>query len=134
MPPRLLFTLRLVLYEGEIYAEPFLLVGLILVVRRVLVVTAEGENLDRAGAHEPAARARRARRTCTSFGAAIFLLRRGAAAEHAPLAGKGESSAEPTAATTNPPQPRQRLATANLDPGPARADEDLGGERGQPMA
>jgi len=102
----LLFTLRLVLYEGEIYAEPFLLIGLIVVVRRVLVVTAEGENLDREGHAltnlllELGVLAGLA----LAFGVAIFLLRRGAAAEHAALADKSESSAEPAVAATDDEQ------------------------------
>ena len=41
----LLHTLALVLYEGEIHAEPFLLVGLIAVVRRVVVITAKVEQI-----------------------------------------------------------------------------------------
>lgn len=39
----LLHTLRLVVLRGEIVAEPFLVVGLIAVVRRILIVTAELE-------------------------------------------------------------------------------------------
>jgi hypothetical protein len=41
----LLHSLRFVLYQGEIPAEPFLLIGLIATVRRVVVVTAEAERL-----------------------------------------------------------------------------------------
>jgi len=40
----LLHTLRLVVLRGEIVAEPFLFVGLIAVVRRILVVTASLEH------------------------------------------------------------------------------------------
>ena len=39
----LLFTLRLTISRGEILVEPFLFIGLIAVVRRVLVITAESE-------------------------------------------------------------------------------------------
>jgi uncharacterized membrane protein (DUF373 family) len=39
----LLYTLRVVNFGGRIRVEPFLLIGLIAVVRRVLVVTAEVE-------------------------------------------------------------------------------------------
>jgi uncharacterized membrane protein (DUF373 family) len=39
----LLYTLRLVDRGGRILAEPFLFIGLIVVVRRILVVTAETE-------------------------------------------------------------------------------------------
>jgi uncharacterized membrane protein (DUF373 family) len=39
----LLYTLRLVEADGRILVEPFLFIGLIAVVRRVLVVTAESE-------------------------------------------------------------------------------------------
>jgi uncharacterized membrane protein (DUF373 family) len=39
----LLYTLRVVNFGGRIHVEPFLLVGLIAVVRRILVVTAEVE-------------------------------------------------------------------------------------------
>lgn len=79
----LLFTLQLVIARGEIAAEPFLFIGIIAVVRRVVVITAQLENLPQQG------------RALTNFlfelgllallviafGAAIFLIRRGAAAE-----------------------------------------------------
>jgi len=39
----LLHTLRLIDFSGRIVAEPFLLIGLIAVVRRILVLTAEAE-------------------------------------------------------------------------------------------
>jgi uncharacterized membrane protein (DUF373 family) len=42
----LLYTLRLVDFGGRILVEPFLFIGLIAVVRRVLVVTAEAEVQD----------------------------------------------------------------------------------------
>ena len=40
----LLHTLRYVVLRGEIVAEPFLFVGLIAVVRRILIITAELEH------------------------------------------------------------------------------------------
>jgi uncharacterized membrane protein (DUF373 family) len=40
----LLYTLRLVDFGGQILVEPFLFIGLIAVVRRVLIVTAEFES------------------------------------------------------------------------------------------
>jgi hypothetical protein len=81
----LLFTLQLVIARGEIATEPFLFIGIIAVVRRVVVITAEIENLPQGG------------RALTNFlielgllallvvafGLAIFLIRRGAAAERA---------------------------------------------------
>jgi uncharacterized membrane protein (DUF373 family) len=81
----LLFTLQLVIARGEIAAEPFLFIGIIAVVRRVVVITAQLENLPQQG------------RALTNFlfelgllallvmafGVAIFLIRRGAAAERA---------------------------------------------------
>lgn len=78
----LLHTLRLVIDEGEIQAEPFLLIGLIAVVRRVVVVTANIEQL-------PAGEALRnfllelgiLGGLALAFGGAIYLLRRGAAHE-----------------------------------------------------
>jgi uncharacterized membrane protein (DUF373 family) len=39
----LLYTLRLVSFQGRILVEPFLFIGLIAVVRRILVVTAEAD-------------------------------------------------------------------------------------------
>jgi uncharacterized membrane protein (DUF373 family) len=42
----MLYTLRLVELDGRIMVEPFLFIGLIAVVRRVLVVTAESELRD----------------------------------------------------------------------------------------
>ena len=79
----LLYTLQLVTARGEIFAEPFLFIGLIAVVRRVVVITAEVEKLPLGG------------RALTNFllelgmlgilalafGLSIYLLRRGAAAE-----------------------------------------------------
>lgn len=41
----LLHTIRVVIQENEIIAEPFLLVGIIAVVRRILLVTAEAEQV-----------------------------------------------------------------------------------------
>jgi uncharacterized membrane protein (DUF373 family) len=43
MIAELLYTLRLVNFGGRIYVEPFLLIGLIAVVRRILVITAQFE-------------------------------------------------------------------------------------------
>ncbi len=84
----LLYTLQLVIARGEIAAEPFLFIGLIAVIRRVLVITAETEKLPLGG------------RELTNFllelailaglvlaiGLAVYLLRRGAAAERAAMA------------------------------------------------
>lgn len=81
----LLFTLQLVIARGEIAAEPFLFIGIIAVVRRVVVITAEIENLPQEG------------RELTNFlfelgllavlvvafGVAIYLIRRGAATQSA---------------------------------------------------
>lgn len=81
----LLFTLQLVIARGEIATEPFLFIGIIAVVRRIVVITAEIEHLPQEG------------RALTNFllelgllallivafGLAIFLIRRGAAAERA---------------------------------------------------
>lgn len=81
----LLLTLQLVIARGEIATEPFLFIGIIAVVRRVVVITAEVENLPEEG------------RALTNFllelgvlaflvlgfGLAVYLLRRGAAAEYA---------------------------------------------------
>ena len=79
----LLYTLQLVVARGEIATEPFLFIGMIAVVRRVVVITAETEKLPVEG------------RALTNFlfelgllallviafGLAVYLLRRGAAAE-----------------------------------------------------
>ena len=81
----LLLTLQLVIARGEIATEPFLFIGIIAVVRRVVVITAEVEHLPDEG------------RALTNFllelgllallvvafGVAIYLIRRGAAAERA---------------------------------------------------
>lgn len=81
----LLFTLQLVIARGEIATEPFLFIGIIAVVRRVVVITAETEKLPQES------------RALTNFllelgllallvvafGVAIYLMRRGAAAERA---------------------------------------------------
>jgi uncharacterized membrane protein (DUF373 family) len=45
----LLHSLRFVLYQGEIPAEPFLIIGLIATVRRVVIVTAQAEGLPTEG-------------------------------------------------------------------------------------
>jgi uncharacterized membrane protein (DUF373 family) len=39
----LLYTLRLVTFRGRVLVEPFLFIGLIAVVRRILVITAEAD-------------------------------------------------------------------------------------------
>jgi uncharacterized membrane protein (DUF373 family) len=79
----LLYTLQLVIDRGEIAAEPFLFIGIIAVVRRVVVITAEIEKLPEGG------------RELTNFlfelgllallviafGVAIYLIRRSAAHE-----------------------------------------------------
>jgi len=81
----LLFTLQLVISRGEIATEPFLFIGIIAVVRRVVVITAEVEKLPQEG------------RALTNFlfelgllallvvafSVSIYLIRRGAAAERA---------------------------------------------------
>lgn len=81
----LLFTLQLVIFRGEIATEPFLFIGIIAVVRRVIVITGEVEKLPQEG------------RALTNFlfelgllallviafSASIYLIRRGAAAERA---------------------------------------------------
>lgn len=45
----LLYTLQLVVARGEIATEPFLFIGIIAVVRRVVVITAEIESSRWAG-------------------------------------------------------------------------------------
>ncbi|HWC25671.1 MAG TPA: phosphate-starvation-inducible PsiE family protein [Solirubrobacteraceae bacterium] len=81
----LLYTLQLVIARGQIAAEPFLFIGIIAAVRRVVVITAEIEHLPQEG------------RALTNFllelgllallviafGIAIYFIRRGAAAERA---------------------------------------------------
>jgi uncharacterized membrane protein (DUF373 family) len=81
----LLFTLQLSVARGEIATEPFLFIGIIAVVRRVVVITATIEKLPQQG------------RALTNFlfelgllavlvvafGLAIYLIRRGAASERA---------------------------------------------------
>ncbi len=74
----LLHTLRIVLYEGNIYAEPFLLVGLIAVVRRVVVVTAQVEQSQGQELTNLLLELGMLALLALAFGAAIFLLRRGA--------------------------------------------------------
>jgi Phosphate-starvation-inducible E family len=49
----LLNTIGIVIREREIVAEPFLLIGLMAVVRRILLVTAEAENTEGRGVHVP---------------------------------------------------------------------------------
>ncbi len=73
----LLHTLRIVLYEGDIYAEPFLLVGLIAVVRRVVVVTVQVEQSSGRGLTNLLLELGMLALLALAFGAAIFLLRRG---------------------------------------------------------
>jgi uncharacterized membrane protein (DUF373 family) len=81
----LLFTLQLSIARGEIATEPFLFIGIIAVVRRVVVITAQIEKVPQGG------------RALTNFllelgllallvvgfGIAIYLIRRGAATERA---------------------------------------------------
>lgn len=97
----LLFTLQLVIARGEIATEPFLFIGIIAVVRRIVVITAQIEKLPQNG------------RALTnfllelgllallvvSFGVAIYLIRRGAAAERAAEASLGQPPADSTAQT-----------------------------------
>jgi uncharacterized membrane protein (DUF373 family) len=77
----LLHTLRIVLYEGDIYAEPFLLVGLIAVVRRVVVVTAQVEQSSGRALTNLLLELGMLALLALAFGAAIYLLRRGAPRE-----------------------------------------------------
>jgi uncharacterized membrane protein (DUF373 family) len=77
----LLHTLRIVLYEGDIYAEPFLLVGLIAVVRRVVVVTAQVEQSSGRTLTNLLLELGMLALLALAFGAAIYLLRRGAPRE-----------------------------------------------------
>ena len=76
----LLHTLALVLYEGEIHAEPFLLIGLIAVVRRVVVITAKVEQIPSGQQlHNFLLELGVLAGLALAFGAAIYLLRRGEA-------------------------------------------------------
>ncbi len=76
----LLHTLALVLYEGEIHAEPFLLIGLIAVVRRVVVITAKVEQIPSGQElHNFLLELGVLAGLALAFGAAIYLLRRGEA-------------------------------------------------------
>ncbi|HEY0316777.1 MAG TPA: phosphate-starvation-inducible PsiE family protein [Solirubrobacterales bacterium] len=77
----LLHTLSIVLYEGEISAEPFLLVGLIAVVRRVVVVTAHIEQAPGPPPNGLLLELGVLAGLALAFGAAIYLLRRGTARE-----------------------------------------------------
>jgi uncharacterized membrane protein (DUF373 family) len=77
----LLHTLSLVLYEGAISAEPFLLVGLIAVVRRVVVVTAQIEQAPGPPPNGQLLELGVLAGLALAFGAAIYLLRRGTADE-----------------------------------------------------
>lgn len=86
----LLHTLRIVLYEGEIFAEPFLLVGLIAVVRRVVVVTAQVEQTSGRPLTNLLLELGVLAALALAFGAAIFLLRRGTA--HEPALEEGEEA------------------------------------------
>jgi hypothetical protein len=86
----LLHTLRIVLYEGDIYAEPFLLVGLIAVVRRVVVVTAQVEQSSGRPLTNLLLELGMLALLALAFGAAIYLLRRGAA--HEPRSEPGNES------------------------------------------
>ena len=96
----LLYTLQLVIDRGEIAAEPFLFIGIIAVVRRVVVITAEIEKLPQGG------------RALTNFlfelgllallviafGVAIYLIRRSAADEQT-----ARGRLVPAPAPTTPP-------------------------------
>jgi hypothetical protein len=74
----LLHTLALVLYEGEIHAEPFLLIGLIAVVRRVVVITAKVEQIPSGQQlHNFLLELGVLAGLALAFGAAIYLLRKG---------------------------------------------------------
>ena len=91
----LLLTLQLVIARGEIATEPFLFIGIIAVVRRIVVVTAEVEHLPQEGREltnflvELGLLAL----LVVAFGVAIYLIRRGAAAERsAPPAGAAASA------------------------------------------
>ncbi|MGA8747031.1 MAG: phosphate-starvation-inducible PsiE family protein [Solirubrobacterales bacterium] len=86
----LLHTLRIVLYEGDISAEPFLLVGLIAVVRRVVVVTAQVEQSSGRPLTNLLLELGMLALLALAFGAAIYLLRRGAA--HQPQSEPGNGS------------------------------------------
>jgi uncharacterized membrane protein (DUF373 family) len=85
----LLHTLRFVVLRGTIIVEPFLFVGLIAVVRRVLIVTAELEN------NAPAGRALTNQLLqlgllgflALALAVAIFLVRRGGPAGYDPAQG-----------------------------------------------
>jgi hypothetical protein len=70
-----------VLYEGAISAEPFLLVGLIAVVRRVVVVTAQIEQAPGPPPNGQLLELGVLAGLALAFGAAIYLLRRGTADE-----------------------------------------------------
>lgn len=78
------------LYEGEIFAEPFLLVGLIAVVRRVVVVTAQVEQTSGRPLTNLLLELGVLAALALAFGAAIFLLRRGTA--HEPALEEGEEA------------------------------------------
>ncbi|MDQ4071566.1 MAG: phosphate-starvation-inducible PsiE family protein [Actinomycetota bacterium] len=90
----LLYTLQLVLARGEIFTEPFLLIGLIAVVRRVVVLTAEVEHAAPAGREltnlllELGLLAALA----LAFSLSIYLLRRSAATATKSLAPTGEAA------------------------------------------
>ena len=88
----LLFTLQLVIARGEIATEPFLFIGIIAVVRRVVVITAEVEHLpeDERALTNFLLELGLLGLLVVAFGTAIYLIRRGAAAEH--------SAAQPAAA------------------------------------
>jgi uncharacterized membrane protein (DUF373 family) len=73
----LLHTLYIVLGEGEISAEPFLLVGLIAVVRRVVVLTAHIEQAPGPPPNGLLLELGVLAGLALAFGAAIYLLRRG---------------------------------------------------------
>jgi len=79
----LLFTLQLVIARGEIATEPFLFIGIIAVVRRVVVITAEVENLpeDSRALTNFLLELGLLALLVVAFSVSIYLIRRGAAAE-----------------------------------------------------
>ena len=79
----LLFTLQLVISRGEIATEPFLFIGIIAVVRRVVVITAEVENLpeDSRALTNFLLELGLLALLVVAFSVSIYLIRRGAAAE-----------------------------------------------------
>ena len=75
----LLYTLRLIDFGGRILVEPFLFIGLIAVVRRILVITAEAEGQQGHGAHDFVIQIAALGGLALVLALSIFLLRRGPA-------------------------------------------------------